>query len=69
MRINVIRILWHVALLAEGVDRNMGVPLATGAIKVALLAEGVDRNPVVPDELPLHMSVALLAEGVDRNFG
>ena len=33
-----------VALLAEGVDRNMSLNIATGALPVALLAEGVDRN-------------------------
>ncbi len=34
----------HVALLAEGVDRNMAVSLMTLVTPVALLAEGVDRN-------------------------
>ena len=34
-----------VALLAEGVDRNMGyLLLAVRTFQVALLAEGVDRN-------------------------
>jgi len=33
-----------VALLAEGVDRNMFVPLQRMIDAVALLAEGVDRN-------------------------
>ena len=37
--------IYHVALLAEGVDRNIGnknIEFWKG--KVALLAEGVDRN-------------------------
>ena len=33
-----------VALLAEGVDRNLLVPVIDRAFRVALLAEGVDRN-------------------------
>ena len=33
-----------VALLAEGVDRNMEAVMPAGASLVALLAEGVDRN-------------------------
>ena len=33
-----------VALLAEGVDRNIIVPFSGYAGSVALLAEGVDRN-------------------------
>ena len=33
-----------VALLAEGVDRNLANPLMLGFARVALLAEGVDRN-------------------------
>ena len=56
-----------VALLAEGVDRNMlKPPIEMIVYPVALLAEGVDRNkePVPP---PNCFSVALLAEGVDRN--
>ena len=35
----------HVALLAEGVDRNMVWQLHFHSVCVALLAEGVDRNP------------------------
>ena len=36
----------HVALLAEGVDRNWHVSDGKDpASSVALLAEGVDRNP------------------------
>ena len=34
----------HVALLAEGVDRNISCPAGTNRAQVALLAEGVDRN-------------------------
>ena len=38
-----------VALLAEGVDRNLCYPLNDQiAVCVALLAEGVDRNPFRP---------------------
>ena len=33
-----------VALLAEGVDRNLHIPTVTPKTSVALLAEGVDRN-------------------------
>ena len=57
----------RVALLAEGVDRNVEVEdSAEEAQEVALLAEGVDRNT----SLMLvggTVKVALLAEGVDRN--
>ena len=35
-----------VALLAEGVDRNIEVPRSCCVTVVALLAEGVDRNLV-----------------------
>ena len=34
----------RVALLAEGVDRNLNVSIYVGGNDVALLAEGVDRN-------------------------
>ena len=34
-----------VALLAEGVDRNIVVTESAAVLPVALLAEGVDRNP------------------------
>ena len=37
-----------VALLAEGVDRNMQQLSAMQMQQVALLAEGVDRNPLTP---------------------
>ena len=56
-----------VALLAEGVDRNMQQLFAMQMQQqVALLAEGVDRNLRYPlnDQIAV---VALLAEGVDRN--
>ena len=56
-----------VALLAEGVDRNIRT---TAGFKkgntVALLAEGVDRNLILTLEAEAA-AVALLAEGVDRN--
>ena len=56
-----------VALLAEGVDRNIEISFSfrktTG---VALLAEGVDRNTSV-SPMTTYPAVALLAEGVDRN--
>ena len=58
--------VFAVALLAEGVDRNLTLSLLLTAAGVALLAEGVDRN----SELELRMYiliVALLAEGVDSN--
>ncbi len=57
----------HVALLAEGVDRNFATMLQMVTIRVALLAEGVDRNKLQALEVD-ELSVALLAEGVDRNF-
>ena len=60
--------LHKVALLAEGVDRNMAVDYVTGlVVAVALLAEGVDRNIVNGQEVDAIYIVALLAEGVDRN--
>ena len=56
----------RVALLAEGVDRNISRASNPPSAVVALLAEGVDRNnnKAIPD---LMKMVALLAEGVDRN--
>ena len=36
--------LTQVALLAEGVDRNLAERVVVGSGQVALLAEGVDRN-------------------------
>ena len=57
-----------VALLAEGVDRNVEKYLPeTGKGVVALLAEGVDRNIVLGKHGSYPPAVALLAEGVDRN--
>ena len=58
---------WRVALLAEGVDRNIGGLVNWPSEKVALLAEGVDRNAYVHN-IKVLTEVALLAEGVDRNF-
>ena len=58
----------RVALLAEGVDRNvLRVVLLAADPLVALLAEGVDRNNVDATYY-INRSVALLAEGVDRNY-
>ena len=58
---------FNVALLAEGVDRNICQRvLQTVSRPVALLAEGVDRNTIISQFLILY-PVALLAEGVDRN--
>ena len=57
-----------VALLAEGVDRNITTAqLPNHCQKVALLAEGVDRNIGVNILSDTGLNVALLAEGVDRN--
>ena len=56
-----------VALLAEGVDRNLYIPATTRTTIVALLAEGVDRNKHFIGTFNAHL-VALLAEGVDRNL-
>ena len=56
-----------VALLAEGVDRNLQAEQSFRAeAQVALLAEGVDRN-VFGWFSSRSAGVALLAEGVDRN--
>ena len=58
----------HVALLAEGVDRNrLCDVLSTQSTEVALLAEGVDRNYIASELVTDEKRVALLAEGVDRN--
>ena len=57
-----------VALLAEGVDRNLFIGLLLLLLgEVALLAEGVDRNPQ-RCTCDRAKAVALLAEGVDRNI-
>ena len=37
-------LIGRVALLAEGVDRNLAQLATSQAAQVALLAEGVDRN-------------------------
>ena len=58
----------QVALLAEGVDRNLCMLYTLRVRKVALLAEGVDRNPGALAQRRDVTAVALLAEGVDRNF-
>ena len=58
-----------VALLAEGVDRNVYDPaMVEAALHVALLAEGVDRNLGSLGIEGVSKKVAHLAEGVDRNF-
>ena len=57
-----------VALLAEGVDRNLSGNGITLLPPVALLAEGVDRNTDGAQEGVEATGVALLAEGVDRNL-
>ena len=57
-----------VALLAEGVDRNIVNAPDVEVVLVALLAEGVDRN-LPKGRKPITKYVALLAEGVDRNNG
>ena len=58
---------WSVALLAEGVDRNVVVAHNDRCVTVALLAEGVDRNFTRFAVCVNRLWVALLAEGVDRN--
>ena len=55
-----------VALLAEGVDRNLPRLRQHRQKSVALLAEGVDRN-CIQLVFEFVRLVALLAEGVDRN--
>ena len=57
-----------VALLAEGVDRNMRAAIMSLYLPVALLAEGVDRNFQFGGQSGKLRRVALLAEGVDRNW-
>ena len=58
--------VFAVALLAEGVDRNISRADYLRRAVVALLAEGVDRNDCLCKQL-MSWQVALLAEGVDRN--
>ena len=55
-----------VALLTEGVDRNIGVTDIAPVSPVALLTEGVDRNQKCT-QAGRDLTVALLTEGVDRN--
>ena len=57
-----------VALLAEGVDRNVRHRCPQLRFRVALLAEGVDRNDPQLVGAGTPQQVALLAEGVDRNY-
>ena len=57
-----------VALLAEGVDRNILLVVHSLPCCVALLAEGVDRNDQQTENHVREANVALLAEGVDRNL-
>ena len=59
--------VFAVALLAEGVDRNLELLHGRLLNLVALLAEGVDRNSSLSAATSATSSVALLAEGVDRN--
>ena len=60
---------WCVALLAEGVDRNLTFGHGITPFRmVALLAEGVDRNLTFGHGITPFRMVALLAEGVDRNL-
>ena len=40
----------YVALLAEGVDRNMVIRMVPDKPRVALLAEGVDRNSMTEEK-------------------
>ena len=57
-----------VALLAEGVDRNLMLKLMTSSTTVALREEGVDRNDIWNNRMNRYVRVALLAEGADRNI-
>ena len=56
-----------VALLTEGVDRNLFLRRLRGRSRVALLTEGVDRN-LAQLVMGSQTHVALLTEGVDRNL-
>ena len=58
----------RVALLTEGVDRNIltYIQYVDGPV-VALLTEGVDRNTLSRQAFINDDIVALLTEGVDRN--
>ena len=66
MRVIVYQASDTVALLAEGVDRNLLRTRRWTMPAVALLAEGVDRNQCSLNTF-IRPKVALLAEGVDRN--
>ena len=57
---------YQVALLAEGVGRNLFESGLAENSDVALLAEGVGRNQQ-PAQQVMPQMVALLAEGVGRN--
>ena len=57
----------RVALLMEGVDRNIEYGFNSDASGVALLMEGVDRNNTSAKGVVTNEKVALLMEGVDRN--
>ena len=57
----------NVALLAEGVGRNIAFQVSVCYNKVALLAEGVGRNKHLLHFVLFQPAVALLAEGVGRN--
>ena len=58
---------FSVALLTEGVDRNLPLPRCLPSPGVALLTEGVDRNVLSCLVSSCTSEVALLTEGVDRN--
>ena len=60
--------LRKVALLTEGVYRNICSPKVPNILRVALLTEGVDRNCWCGLAFRLVGGVALLTEGVDRNI-
>ena len=57
-----------VALLAEGVDRNLQSSFLVRLVRVALLAEGVDRNKSRYYAKKYAKGVALLAEGVGNSI-
>ena len=68
MTLEELRAKYPVALLAEGVGRNLAGVLGRCENVVALLAEGVGRNISGLGRLNEQGEVALLAEGVGRNF-
>ena len=57
-----------VALLAEGVDRNLQKLQDNAGTEVALLAEGVDRNKTVVPVWFISNAIALLMEDAGRNY-